>query len=134
VKQGDLRIVGVPGHLRRVRHDDAEAAAVAQEVLDLEGLAGHDDDVVIEPRAIDGGEVRVVERADVDPVNLGADLRSQASNLDHRVLLTRERRRRHRTTAGAMAARRARPSRGRTPRAWCPSVRAAIVSPTRRTP
>jgi hypothetical protein len=39
--------------------DDAEAAAIAQEVADLQRLVRHDDDVVVEPRAIDRAEARV---------------------------------------------------------------------------
>src|SRR5207253_10814977 len=83
-KHGDLGMVRVARHLRRVGEDDSEAAAVAQEVLDLELLARHHDDVAVEPRPIDRGEARVVERLDVDAVDLGADLRSQAANLNHR--------------------------------------------------
>ena len=67
---------------------DTEAPAVAQEVVDLEVLAGHDHDVVSEPRAIDVREARVVEPLDVDPVDLRADLRAERANLDHRVIGT----------------------------------------------
>ena len=77
-------MVGVPRALRRVRVHDAEAAAVAQEVVDLELLARHHDDVVVEPRPIDAGELRVVERLDVDALDLGADLWPQAAYLHGR--------------------------------------------------
>src|SRR2546425_2036458 len=87
-QQGDLRMVGVPRALRRVRVHDAEAAAVAQEVVDLELLARHHDDVVVEPRPIDAGELRVVERLDVDALDLGADLWPQAAYLHGRAILT----------------------------------------------
>ena len=69
--------------------DDAEAAAIAQEIFDLQVLTGHDGDVVVEPGAIDRGEARVVERLDVHPMDLGTDLRPQASNFDHGVSSTR---------------------------------------------
>ena len=61
----------------------AEAPAVAQEVVDLQILVRHDQHVVVEPGPIDRGEAGLVQRLDVDPANLGADLRSQAANLDH---------------------------------------------------
>jgi hypothetical protein len=80
----DLGEIGVPRHLRWVRHDDAEAAAVAQEVLDLELLIGDDEDIAVEPRAVERREARVVERLHVDAARLDADLRSQPANLDHR--------------------------------------------------
>src|SRR5437899_2064539 len=83
-QQGDLRMVGVPRALRRVRVHDAEAVAVAQEVVDLEVLARHHDDVVVEPRPIDAGELRVVELLDVDALDLGADLWPQAAYLHGR--------------------------------------------------
>src|SRR5438046_1016456 len=82
-QHGDLGIVRVARHLRRVGQHDAEAPAVAQEVFDLEILARHHDHVAVEPHPVDRGEARVVERLDVDAENLGADLRSQAANLNH---------------------------------------------------
>src|ERR1700730_3136208 len=86
-QQGDLGIVRVTRHLRRVRVHDPEAAAIAEEVLDLELLTRHHEDVGIQPRSIDDGETRVVELPDVDPVDLRAYLRPQAANLDHRYVL-----------------------------------------------
>src|SRR5579859_6372814 len=62
-----------------MRRQGAEAATVAQEVFDLELLAWHDHDVVVEPRSIDDREARVVEGFDVDARDLGADL-AQWSN------------------------------------------------------
>ncbi len=86
-EQGDLRIVRMARHLRRVRGHEAEATTIGQEVGDLELLTGHHDHVVIEPRAIDPGEARVVELSDVDSVDFRADLRPDTSNLDHRLYL-----------------------------------------------
>src|SRR5206468_12172996 len=83
----DFRIVRVARRLRRMRYDDPEAAAVAQEVLDLELLAGHHDHVGVEPRPVDRGEARVVELPDVDSEDLRADLLAETSNLDHRSVL-----------------------------------------------
>ena len=74
----------MPRHLRRVRLHQSEAPAVAQEILDLELLVRHHEDVGIEPRPIDRGEAGVVELLDVDAPDLGADLWSQATNLEHR--------------------------------------------------
>ena len=68
--------------LRGVRLDPAEAAAVTQEVVDLELLVRHDEHLGVEPRAVDRGEAGVVERLDVHPVDLGTDLLTQATNLD----------------------------------------------------
>src|SRR5262249_9475844 len=82
-EERDLRVVGMARHLRWVRMYGPEAAAVAEEVVDLEILARHDDDVTVEPRPIDRCKPGVIERLDVDPVNLGADLLRQAANLDH---------------------------------------------------
>src|SRR2546422_6448669 len=86
-QQGDLGIVGVTRHLREMWVHDPEAAAIAEEVLDLELLTRHHEDVGIQPRAIHGGEARVVELPDVDSVDLRAYLRPQAANLDHRYVL-----------------------------------------------
>ena len=70
-----------------MRDHHTEATAVAQEVLDLEILVGHHEDVGVEPRAVDRGEAGVVQRLDVDAPDLGANLRSQAANFDHRFFL-----------------------------------------------
>jgi hypothetical protein len=82
-EQRDLRMVRVPRRFRGVRNDDAEPAAVVEEVLDRQVLVGHDGDVVVEPRAVDRREAGVVQRLDVDAADLGANLRPQASDLDH---------------------------------------------------
>ena len=82
-EQRDLRMLGMARHLRGVGMHRAEAPAVAQEVVDLQILVRHDQHVVVEPGPIDRGEAGVVQRGDVDPADLGADLRSQAANLDH---------------------------------------------------
>src|SRR5262245_38951636 len=86
-EERDLGVVGVASHLRWMRDDDPEAAAVAQEVLDLELLPRHHDHVVVEPGTVDRGEAPIVERLDVDPRDLRADLRAEAVNLDHGVIL-----------------------------------------------
>ena len=85
----DLGDFGVPRRFRRVRHDRPEAAAVAQEILDLELLVAHHQDVVVEPGLVDRRESPIVERLDVDAGDLDADLRAHAANLDHRSLLRR---------------------------------------------
>jgi hypothetical protein len=87
-QHGDLGHLGMARALRGVRDHHAEAAAVAQEVVDLQILLGHHRHVVIEPRPVDGGEAGGVELLDVHAPDLHADLRSQPANLDHRCLLT----------------------------------------------
>src|SRR5262249_12654350 len=72
----------MPRGLGGMRDDHAEAAAVAEEVLDLELLLGHHQHVVGEPGAVDLPEPRVVEGLHVDPADLRADLRPEPSHLD----------------------------------------------------
>src|SRR4030095_3665121 len=60
-EHGYLGMLGVARGLRRMRNDEAEAAAVAQEVLDLELLLRHHHHVVGEPGAIDRVEPRGAE-------------------------------------------------------------------------
>jgi hypothetical protein len=62
--------------------DDAEPAPIAQEVLDLELLPGYHEHVGIELGTVNRGEARIVERLDVDAVNLRADLRPEAAHFD----------------------------------------------------
>ncbi len=76
----DLGMVWVTRHLRGMRDHDPEATAVAQEVFDLELLIGHDEDVPVEPGAIEHAEGLVIEGLHVDPSNLDADLCSQPSD------------------------------------------------------
>src|SRR5258705_2661200 len=61
--------------------DHAEAAAVAQEVLDLEVLLRHHHHVVGEPGTIDRVEPRGVERLDVEPADLRPDLQPEPLHL-----------------------------------------------------
>src|SRR6185503_11470945 len=69
--------------LRRVQLELPEATAVAHVLGQCELLVAHHNHVVVEPRAVNSAEGRIVERADVDAGNLGGDLRSQASYLNH---------------------------------------------------
>jgi hypothetical protein len=80
---GDLGILRMARHLGRMRVHHAEAAAVAEEVFNLELLIRHHEHVAVEPGAIERGEARVVERLDVHAVDLGADLLAEASDFDH---------------------------------------------------
>src|SRR6266536_2173131 len=81
-QHSDLGMLRVACGLRGVRDDPTEAAAVAQEVLDLELLLPHHDDIVPEPGAIDRVEPARVERPDVDPADLRADLWPHSSDLN----------------------------------------------------
>ena len=81
-QHGDFGKVRMPRRLRRVWRECAEAAAIAQEVFDLELLTRYDHDVVVEPGSIDDRKARVVERFDVDTRHLGANL-AQWPNLNH---------------------------------------------------
>jgi hypothetical protein len=69
-----------------MRHDRAEAAAIAHKIGDREVLVAHHHDIVVEPRPIDRRKALVVERLDVDPGYLDADLRPHAANF-HRSIL-----------------------------------------------
>src|SRR6266542_1281027 len=81
-QHSDLGMLRVACGLRGVRDDPTEAAAVAQEGLDLELLLRHHDDIVGEPGAIDRVEPAGVERPDVDPADLRADLWPHSSDLN----------------------------------------------------
>jgi len=81
-QHGDLGVLRMARALGRVRVDHAEAAAVVQELLDGQLLARDHQHVVIEPRAVDRSEAGLVQPADVDPPDLGPDLRSQAVDFD----------------------------------------------------
>src|SRR6185503_4827078 len=65
--------------LRRVQLEPPEATAVAHVLRQRERLVAHHHYVVVQPRAVNGAEVGIVERADIDARNLGANLRSQAA-------------------------------------------------------
>ncbi len=84
-QHGDLRIVRMPGGLGRMRHDEAEAPTVAEEILELQLLAPDHGDAVFQPGLIDRREALVVERLHVDPGNLPANVRTHRPNLQHRI-------------------------------------------------
>ncbi len=79
----DLGVFGVPGRFRRMRHDRPEAVAVGDEIGDRQFLAAHAENVVVEPGLVDRRKALVVERLDVDPAHLDADLRTDPADLDH---------------------------------------------------
>ena len=82
-QQGDVRIFGVARAFRRVRRDMAETAAVAQELGDRQVLAGHHQNIVVEPCLIDRREPGIVERPDIDATDFHADLRPHLADLNH---------------------------------------------------
>ncbi len=86
-EDGDLGTVRVPRGLGRMRHDEAEAPTVAEEILELQLLAPDHGDAVFQPGLIDRREALVVERLHVDPGNLPANVRTHRPNLQHRIAL-----------------------------------------------
>ena len=63
--------------------DDAETAAVADEVIQRQVLAGDHQDVVVDPGLVDRREARIIECADIDAADFDPDLRSHLAYLDH---------------------------------------------------
>src|SRR5271155_123261 len=70
-----------------MRHDRAKAAAVMHKIRNRQILVAHHHDVVVEPGLIDRRKTRIVERFDIAPGDLAADLRPHAADLDHRSFL-----------------------------------------------
>jgi hypothetical protein len=66
-----------------MRHNNAEAPAVAQEVVDRQFLVAHHHDIVVEPGLIDRSKARIVQRPDIDAGDFDADLRPHPANLNH---------------------------------------------------
>ncbi len=60
----------------------AEAATEGEQVVERQLLRAHEDHLVIEPGAVERGEVTIVEPADVDAGDFGAEPRRQGYELE----------------------------------------------------
>src|SRR5690349_11025206 len=69
--------------LRWMRHHEAEAAAVAEELLNGQLLVPDHHHIVLEPSLVDRREAVIIQRSDINTGDLYADLCPQKTNLHH---------------------------------------------------